>query len=217
MCDEAARGRAAPLGITGWKVLADVARCRRAENGIYHRVQAHIGITMAGKAAMMFYADPAKPQFFSIREAVDVETCADTWGRDRGGAHEILRKSEFPQSFITIDERDFQRGGTRNLRVIPGRWIALPGPMGRKNGVITESLRRLHAAKYVPIRTSGHEAVFRNCQTVHHGQHWNGASMILKGEKQAIDHFRRTIRPRGIVDQHKRRRIFGERLKRGAN
>ena len=68
---------AAPTGLGGREMGADVAVAERAIDRVGERVQADVGVGMAGEARVVRNAHAAEPDVVAGREGVDVEALAD--------------------------------------------------------------------------------------------------------------------------------------------
>src|SRR5690606_38644308 len=208
--DEAARGRATPLGIARREVLADVARSDRPANGVDHGVERDVGIAVAGQPPFVLEPDSAEPQLLALDEAVHVVAVADA--RDGGGFHEILREGEFAQSLVAVDERDRNPCRPGDLRIVAGVGRSLPRPMRREDGLVPEGLRGLHATETVAVGLVRHLRAPSDCKAVDDGEDRNGRRLLRQGVEQALDDLRGAIRAGGIVDQHQLRCVAFERF-----
>ena len=74
--EEPVGGRALPLRIAGREMRADIAVGQRAENGVGQRVQAHIGVGMAGELVRVRDAHAAQHDMIAGREGVHVDAGA---------------------------------------------------------------------------------------------------------------------------------------------
>ena len=69
------------VGVSG-KCLADVAQCRRAEQGIGNRMQQHVSVRMSEQTGSMRNRHAADNQFSVFNQSVAVVTLTDTKIRD---------------------------------------------------------------------------------------------------------------------------------------
>ncbi len=207
--EEAVRGGATPLRITGRKVRADVALGERAQNGIDQRMQTHIRIGMSGEAAVMRDADAAEHQVIAGTERMDVEPVAGTQVGNRREpvlrAGQVVRRGELHVARFTLECRHRQAGPFGERGVI-GKIVASGGgsaTMRIQNWGIAECLRRLHRPQCVARERCGHPAGgIDRLDGIGNCERRDRRPCLRGGHNGAGDEGRRGKGARPVVHQH---------------
>jgi len=204
MFEEVRGGRAPPLRVAGWEMLADVAGADRSEKGVGQGVKEDVGVAVADEAALVRNGDSAQPDPVAGAEGVNVEAEAgagDPCRRQTGfGPGEVRLVGELVQNRVARDGGDGEAGGARDLGII-GRVRARPGGMGADDRLEPEGLRGLDPDE-IAARDARSQSDSALRQGVDDGEHGNGGGALAEGVEQAVDHRRRKEGAGGVVDQN---------------
>jgi hypothetical protein len=120
MIDKGRGGGSFPLGIRGRKVLADISRANRPQEGVHERVQTHIRIRMANQLERAGDIDPAEPDAITRSQPVHIISCsADCDHLLMGSGHlEILGESQFDVGRVTVNDLHRHPTGTRKTGLV---------------------------------------------------------------------------------------------------
>lgn len=124
-------------------------------------------------------------------------------GSNRGQcSHEILRKCQLGQNFVTFDEGNPAAGSSQNLRIVARVGLPMPFAMRREDIGKTEGLRGLHTSQFFSGRRASHLAIFSDGQAVDDRKDGYGTRMGFESVKQSLDDREWEVGPCRIVDKN---------------
>ena len=168
-------------------------------------MESDVGIAMAGQALVVLDPNAAEPQFLASDKAMHVKTHSSPYVGSL--AHEILRKCQFFQALVTLDQRHFAAVCAQDLRIVAGILSAGPRIMRIADRSEAKGLRCLDAPQDVPVCSPGHYAISVDREAVYDGEGGYCTLVSIQRRQQAGDHRAGHIGTRGIVDQDEFGRI----------
>ena len=196
---------ALPLRIARRKMVADVAAGNRAEKRIDNGMECDVSIAMAGQALVVLDPNAAEPQFLASDKPMHVKTHSSPYVGSL--AHEILRKCQFFQALVTLDQRHFAAVCAQDLRIVAGILSAGPRLMRIADRREAKRLRCLYAPQDVPICGPAHYVIGLDREAVDDGEGGYCTLVAVQCRQQAGDHGTGHVGTRSVVDQDEFGRI----------